>query len=67
MEVSDLKKQLQQMEQFGLGLNLSLKHSSAQARAAMSRGGFDKNKRIVIQRFSYLLVKACRASLEVLK
>lgn len=61
MDAKELKNQLQMLEQIGRAVNLALKHSSPEVRIALQREGFDKNKRIIVQRMTYLMVKACRS------
>lgn len=54
-----VKEELKQLAQLGQALQLALRGTSPQARAFLQRNGFTKDKRIVVQRFTFTLVGAC--------
>lgn len=59
----ELREHLKQLKQLAAVYNGALKHSSPQLRAAIQREGFTKDRRVVLQRFSYKLTLACEQAL----
>jgi hypothetical protein len=62
-QAQELKEHLTQLKQLAAAYNGALKHSSPQLRAALQHQGFTKDRRIVLQRFSYILTQACNLAL----
>lgn len=60
MKPEEIIAALKQIDQLAVGLQTALKHSPAEVRAALSRSGFTFQRRIAIQRTSWVLVGACR-------
>lgn len=62
-QAKELREHITQLRQLAGVYNGALKHSSPQMRAILQRHGFTKNRRIVLQRFSYMLTQACNQAL----
>lgn len=55
-----VKAELKQIEQLACALQLALRGTSPQVRAFLQQQNFTKDRRIVVQRFLYILVGGCR-------